>query len=208
MAAPADLARGPAPLPHLFLCRHGRTAWNAERRIQGQEDVPLDALGRSQAARNGAWLRERLGAGAPGWDFLASPLRRTRETMAIVRAGLDLPADDYPADPRLMEVHFGAWQGSTLAEIGRRTPNALVAREADKWNYVPAGAAAESYAMLETRMAPVLEALRRPTVLVIHGGIVRAFLRRWGGLDAAEAAHLDIPQDRLLEYADGAIAWR
>lgn len=198
----------PKPLPHLFLCRHGQTDWNAERRIQGQEDVPLNDLGRGQAARNGAWLRERLGEAAPGWDFLASSLERTRETMEILRSRLGLPPGGYRTDPRLMELHFGAWQRSTLAEVGDRMPAALAARERDKWNYVPAGEAAESYAMLERRMAPVLEALDRPTVVVTHGGVARAFLHRWGGLDAAEAAHVDIPQDRVLECANGAIVWR
>ncbi|GGE14479.1 phosphoglycerate mutase [Aureimonas endophytica] len=194
-------------LPHLFLCRHGETAWNAERRIQGQVDVPLNALGRRQAARNGTLLRERLGAGAPGWDFLASPLARTRETMEIIREALGLPLGGYPTDARLMELNFGDWQGSTLAEIERRTPEALAERERDKWNYVPPGAGAESYAMLARRMAPVFAALARPTIVVAHGGIARCFLVRHAGLAPAEAAHAPIAQDRIIETRDGVVAW-
>lgn len=194
-------------LPHLFLCRHGETAWNAERRIQGQVDVPLNALGRRQASRNGAMLRERLGPGAPGWVFLASPMVRTRETMAIVRHSLGLAPDDYPTDPRLMELNFGDWQRSTLDEIAALDPKALAERERTKWDYVPPGAGAESYAMLEERMAPVFDALDRPTIVVAHGGIARCFLRRFGGLDGAEAAHVTIPQDKVLEARDGVLAW-
>lgn len=33
----------------VLLLRHGRTAWNAERRFQGQADPPLDDVGRAQA---------------------------------------------------------------------------------------------------------------------------------------------------------------
>lgn len=194
--------------PHLFLCRHGETDWNAERRIQGQTDVPMNVRGRAQAERNGALLRELVGAGAPGWDFVASPLRRTRDTMAILRAALGLAVDDYPTDPRLMELHFGDWQGSTLAEIGAREPGAIAARDRAKWSFVPPGNGAESYAMLERRMASVFETLERPTIVAAHGGIARCFLRRYGGVDADEAAHAAIPQDLILEYRNGEVAWR
>lgn len=194
--------------PHLFLCRHGETAWNAERRIQGQVDVPLNPLGRHQAQRNGEFLARELGPGAPGWRFLASPLTRTRETMAIIRAALGLAPDDHPTDPRLMELNFGNWQGSTLAEVGARWPNALAEREAAKWSYVSAGETAESYEMLERRMAPVFDELAGPTIVVAHGGITRSFLHRFGGMDADAAAHIPIPQDRVLEYRDGRIEWR
>ncbi|KAB0679592.1 histidine phosphatase family protein [Aureimonas leprariae] len=195
-------------LPHLVLCRHGETDWNAERRIQGQTDVPMNRRGLDQAERNGETLRGLVGAGAPGWDFLASPMTRTRDTMAILRRALDLPADDYATDPRLMELNFGDWQGSTLAEIDVIQPNAVATRDRAKWSYVPSGEAGESYAMLEERMAAVFEALRRPTIVVAHGGIMRCFLRRYGGMDADAAAHVAIRQDRILEYRDGEIAWR
>ena len=40
-------------LPLVYFVRHGQTNWNAEHRLQGQADVPLNALGRAQAERNG-----------------------------------------------------------------------------------------------------------------------------------------------------------
>ena len=38
----------------LFAIRHGQTDWNAERRLQGQKDVDINDIGRTQARGNGA----------------------------------------------------------------------------------------------------------------------------------------------------------
>ena len=54
---------GDRPRTELVLIRHGVTAWNRARRFQGQIDVPLDAVGHSQAARTGRRLADwTLGA--------------------------------------------------------------------------------------------------------------------------------------------------
>ena len=195
------------PLPHLFIARHGQTDWNAEARLQGQEEIPLNALGRTQAARNGRHLAGLLGSTAGGYRFLASPMLRTRETMRIIRSELGLDPDAYETDERLIELHFGDWQGSTLAEVGERDPAAVEAREAAKWAYVPPGESAESYELLARRAKPVFEGLIAPTILVAHGGIVRSFLKLYGAMPPAEAAHMLIPQDQVLEYRDAVIDW-
>ena len=62
-------------LPLVYFVRHGQTDWNAEHRLQGQADVPLNALGRAQAERNGRRLAELI-ADPTGFDFVASPLYR------------------------------------------------------------------------------------------------------------------------------------
>lgn len=195
------------PLPHLFIVRHGQTDWNAEARLQGQEEIPLNALGRRQAARNGRHLAGLLGSTAVDYRFLASPMLRTRETMRIIRTELGLDPDGYETDERLIELHFGDWQGSTLAEVGKRDPAAVEAREAAKWAYVPPGDDAESYELLAQRAAPVFESLTTPTIVVAHGGILRSFLKIYGAMPPADAAHMIIPQDRILEVRDGILAW-
>jgi len=48
------------PQPILYFVRHGETDWNRERRLQGQHDIPLNALGRTQAQRCGVLLRDLL----------------------------------------------------------------------------------------------------------------------------------------------------
>ena len=78
----------------ILFVRHGETAYNAENRLQGQLDIPLNARGRDQArsigkallAEAGVAIREMDAAGA----VFASPLMRARETMDIVRDAMGL----------------------------------------------------------------------------------------------------------------------
>ena len=111
------------PQPILYFVRHGETDWNRERRLQGQHDIPLNPLGRTQAQRCGAMLRELLGkdgVGIADYDYVSSPLGRARETMEIMRGVIGLDPSAYRTDARLMEMSFGRWEGFTY----RRTPDA------------------------------------------------------------------------------------
>jgi probable phosphoglycerate mutase len=193
-------------MPVLYLIRHGQTGWNAERRLQGQADTDINALGHEQADRNGRRLAELIGRG-DGYDFVASPLRRTCETMERVRIAMGLPAAGYRTDPRLKELHFGDWQGHTFAELERIDPGLSARRDADKWTFRPPGDAAETYAMLVERIRPWLEAIAAPTVCVTHGGVIRAALHIRMGLSGEEAAMLDVPQDRFLKFENGSADW-
>ncbi len=46
------------PAPVIYYIRHGETSWNAEGRLQGVQDIPLNELGRSQAAHAGNILAD------------------------------------------------------------------------------------------------------------------------------------------------------
>jgi broad specificity phosphatase PhoE len=194
-------------LPLIYLCRHGQTNWNAEGRIQGQVDTPLNALGRVQAKRNGRYLRLALGSAVKDFHFVASPLTRTRETMHIIRRECGLEPDDFATDERLMELNFGDWQNRTLEEISRDEPQEIARRDADKWNFKPNGPTAESYRMLADRARPVFEGLAGRSIVVAHGGITRVFLEMYGGVPPQEAAYALIQQDRVLKAEDGQIDW-
>ena len=193
--------------PELFICRHGQTDWNAEGRLQGQVEVPLNDTGRAQARRNGRHLLDLLGDRARDFAFLASPLGRASETMRIIRSELGLDPDDFPTDDRLVELDFGGWGGATMDELAVSDAEGIRRRKKDKWGFVPPGETAESYAMLAERARPVFEAIERPTILVAHGGITRSFLALYTGLDGQEAARIDIPQDQILHVAEGRAAW-
>lgn len=193
-------------LPDCYFIRHGQTTWNAERRFQGQRDTPLNELGRSQAHGNGLKLGAIIGDGSV-YDFVASPLSRTRETMEILRRAMGLDPAGYRTDPILVEVHFGDWQGSTLAELELTTSAAIRERDRDKWNYLPPGVGAESYAMLAERIRPWVDALKGPTVCVTHGGVIRSLFTLTGQMSGREASNMDIPQDRILRLREGRVVW-
>ena len=192
--------------PHAYFVRHGLTDWNAEGRFQGQTDTDINETGRRQADRNGARLAELIGTGE-GFDFVASPKRRTRETMERVRVAMGLPRDGYRTDDRLIEMHYGDWERSTLAEIERRMPGSSEAREGDKWHYRPPGEQAESYQLLAERISPWLAELKQPTLCVTHGGIIRVLFRLIEDWPTEAACKDPVPQDRVLELKDGRLRW-
>ncbi|GEP01036.1 histidine phosphatase family protein [Methylobacterium haplocladii] len=195
------------PRSAIWFVRHGQTDWNAQRRLQGQRDIDLNATGLAQAAEAAARLRAVAGAGLADAAFVASPLVRTRHTMEILRDGLGLPQAGYRTDPRLKEIGFGAWEGSTWAEIRRWDPSGAAARDRDRWNYQPKGHGAESYAMLTERVAALIGELDGPTVLVAHGGVARAVLVALGHVDTYAAPRLGIRQGSILVIEPDGWRW-
>ncbi|AVR02760.1 2,3-diphosphoglycerate-dependent phosphoglycerate mutase GpmB [Pluralibacter gergoviae] len=83
----------------VYLVRHGETQWNAERRIQGQSDSPLTALGERQAQQVGERVRT-LGI----THIIASDLGRTRQTAEIIASACGC---GITFDPRLRELDMG-----------------------------------------------------------------------------------------------------
>jgi len=192
--------------PLVYVVRHGQTDWNAEYRLQGQADRDLNATGRHQAGENGRRLAGLI-ADPAAFDFVASPMLRTRRTMELIRLAMGLDPFVYRTDPRLVEINFGDWQGFTFAELETRYPGASRERQADKWDFVPPGDGAESYEVLLDRVRPFFESLRRDTVCITHGGVIRALFRLTGGLPKDEAAMIDTPQDRILWLNGGRLEW-
>lgn len=190
----------------IYFSRHGQTDWNATRRIQGQADRDINATGKEQAKNNGKKLHHLIG-NAEGFDFVASPLRRTRETMELIRGSMGLSPKTYRLDDLLMELNFGNWQGFTEDEINKKHPDQITARTNDKWNFVPPGQLSESYAMLCKRIEKVMSTMRDKTVCVTHGGCIRSLFHIYGNLNEKEAANYSVPQDRILRFKDGKLEW-
>ncbi len=192
--------------PLCYFVRHGQTFWNAELRLQGQADTDMSDLGRNQAVRNGRRLAGLI-ASPQEFDFVSSPLKRTRETMELVRREMGLPVRDYSIDSRLMELNFGTWQGFTHAELEEREPGSTAARFEDKWGFLAPGEGAESYQMLLDRIEPWLAALERQTVCVTHGGVLRVLFRIVEKMPGADAASMEIFQDRVLRLENSRLEW-
>ena len=87
----------------LYIIRHGETPWNAEERLQGQTDIPLNENGIRLAKITGEALKD-----VP-FDFaISSPLKRARQTAELVLAGRQIPVLE---DARIEELSFGSWEG-------------------------------------------------------------------------------------------------
>lgn len=177
--------------------------------MQGQKDIPLNALGRTQATQNGKALRQRLGPQSENFDYVASPLGRTRETMELVREAMLLDPKDYRTDERLLEVSFGDWEGFTLEQLEHTTPEGIAARNAAKWDFIPPGDNAESYEILSWRVGSWLQSVERQTVCVAHGGVIRSLFRLVANMPKDEAETTPQHQDRILriETSTSTIEW-
>jgi probable phosphoglycerate mutase len=200
------MAAGSAP--RFYFLRHGETDWNVEGRLQGRQDIPLNALGREQAARAGRKLKDILASGGlrpEAMLFQSSPLGRTRETLEIARRELGLPPKGGAFDDRLLEFTFGRWEGLTWPEVCARDPARAVARAVDKWNFCPPGG--ESYAQLAERLAPWLAEQDRPSVVISHGGVARALMHMIGGLRLERAPMANIWQGRVLVFSKDRFDW-
>lgn len=174
----------------IWLVRHGLTAWNTAQRFCGQSNVPLLSSGRVQAR----WLARRLHTTTLVACY-SSDLSRAYETAEII-AGSGTPPLPIQALAAWREIHFGAWEGLTYAEIVARFPAALDFFRGSLEAAPPAG---ESLLQLRQR---VLEGLRLLTeacrtlpagdiLLVSHGGPLRVLL----------SCVLELPLERQWQFA-------
>lgn len=165
----------------LFL-RHGPTDWNAEGRVQGQTDVPLNDAGR-RAIRG--W---RLPPYAAGWEWHASPLRRAVETATLLGAD---PVRLH-LDERLKEIDWGEWEGAILKELRADRGEAMRRAEARGLDMAPPNG--ESPRQLTARLAAWLADVatrKRDICVVSHAGILRGAYTLATGWDMRRAAPLE-----------------
>jgi broad specificity phosphatase PhoE len=152
------------PVHRLVVWRHGRTAWNAGGRFQGQLDPPLDAVGRAQAARTAP----HLAAALAGEDtvLVSSDLVRARDTAGALAPLLGVPVQ---VDERLREHGLGSWEGLTRDEVAERHPEQyadwLAGRPVRGRGGEPAEAVARRALAAVADLPPAGTA-----VLVTHGG--------------------------------------
>jgi len=160
----ADRASG----RRLVLLRHGRTAWNAEGRIQGQLDVEIDDTGHAQAAAAAPVL-----AGLRPSLLWSSDSARARQTAAYVAKETGL---EPTYDARLREYYLADWQGRTHAEVASLLPGELAQFRAGDFDVVPGGeTAAEVSARVIAALTELLAALAPGElgIAVSHGAAIR-----------------------------------
>jgi uncharacterized phosphatase len=167
------------------IVRHGQTDWNLEKRIQGSTDIPLNSLGRAQAAETGLVLR-----GSPWEAIVTSPLVRALETARIIAGELDHSAP--LVVPELTERRHGEIEGLTFAERQVRFPDGAL---------VPG---LESRQAVLDRVLPALGRLAaahpgRELIVVCHGGVIGTLVRYATG-GARPAAGELIPNGSVHDF--------
>ena len=185
------------PIQRILLIRHGETDYNAEGRMQGQLDVPLNANGVQQAERTAAYVHDCYPLDA----IYSSDLSRAADTAGAIarRMGLIVQHDE-----RLREIHLGVFQGYTSAELAVRYPESYAAWRADRDHYVVPGG--ESFVQCHARgVAAFYEIIARhpgrTIAIVSHGGVVRGVLRAlFPALEIRDGIHNAAIQ--LIEHAD------
>ena len=195
------------PPPVIYYVRHGLTHWNAEQRLQGRRDIPINRQGRAQAVRSGEILRDlfaRDGRAPGNFSYVSSPLIRARATMELMRSALGLHPAQYDIDARLAELSFGEWEGLTYADILARDKDLIDERESDKWAFVPPSG--ESYAQLTQRIGEWYDTVHADTVVCAHGGTARALIAYFAIVPPQDAPHYSIDQGVVYVFADDRIA--
>ncbi|MGL5816315.1 MAG: histidine phosphatase family protein [Phycicoccus sp.] len=196
----------PVGARRVILLRHGQTAHNAAGVWQGQLDTPLSEVGERQADAVGPAL-----AGFAPSRVVTSDLVRARRTGESVGRSLGVPVR---LDPRFREIHAGAWQGLSTAEVVAAWPEeqAAILRGED----IRRGGDGESMSDVRTRVGEGLDELLREmapgecVVVSTHGAAGRAAAAWLLGIDQHLAWRVLGAFDNChwSELAEGRSGWR
>jgi broad specificity phosphatase PhoE len=196
-------------MPLLLLVRHGETAWNRDRRWQGQHDLPLTAIGEAQAVATA----RRLMVEKPV-ALYSSDLIRARRTAEVIAKACRL---DVQLDAGVREVDVGSWVGLTSDQAADRFPDGHA-----RW--VAGGTGwddGETYPAMAERVVAAISSITSRhgaadrVVIVTHGGPIRAAAahavalegdgrRRLAAGPNASLTTIDVQDDgwRLVAYND------
>lgn len=192
---------------HFWLIRHALVHRNSLPYLYGTNDVPICAETMASQARNYSLLAARLPRPA---RLICTPLSRTQVTAdALEQAGY--PVGARLIDPAFIEQDFGQLQGQPMTEIEARDPT-------ERHPFWPISAAetppgGESFAHLIKRVGAGLEALRDTangpnTIIVCHGGTIRAACAYALGLTPHQALCLQIDNISLTRIVYTPQGWR
>ena len=188
----------------LILVRHGETDWNAEGRIQGMLDVPLNALGVQQAELAAAELARMFDVA----ELVSSDLVRTRETTKPINEATGF---EPRFDARIRERHFGVWQGKTYEEWRVQDAVGMARYNAGDPDYGPDGGETASQFLkrcVDAVTDLVLGSEEKTLILVTHGGVVSSMVRHAQGLNPQSARTWSVPNASIsvwrVEYVNEA----
>lgn len=189
-------------ITRLCLVRHGETAWNAEHRVQGQLDVPLNAVGEAQALAAARVLAQEA------FDAVySSDLGRARRTAEPAASAL---GREVLLERDLRERHYGIFERLTYTEVKTRYPEDYARFEArDPGFDFRTG---ESLQGFYERSIAVIERIadrhRNQNVLVFtHGGVLDMLYRHVTGLGIRAPRDFGIPNAGLNRLERRAGSW-
>jgi len=168
------------------LLRHGDTGQTS---YLGQLDDSLSALG---------WTQLRAATIGRHWDsIVTSSMCRCADFARELAATLDIPLR---IDSRLVEYHFGHWQGVSIERLAQEQGDALGKFWADPVNCPPPGA--ESFVAFRNRLCAALneiavEAASHHVLVVTHGGAIRLLRCESERRDFGDMAGIDVPHASL-----------
>lgn len=158
-----------AGMRRLLIWRHGRTEWNADGRVQGQEDVGLDEVGRRQATVTAPVLAQQRPA-----VVVSSDLQRAHHTAQALAQHLGV---EIQLDPRLRERGFGVWEGLNSEQMAAQYPQAFARWRVGGEPDVPG---LETEAAMNKRVSAGIDSALKLTegtvCLVTHGGVAKRAL--------------------------------
>ncbi len=191
-------------ITRICFVRHGETDWNAERRMQGHIDIPLNAAGINQAKRLAKTLRQTHHS----FDAIyASDLQRAHATAQLIAEAF---SQDVMIHPNLRERHVGQLQGLLLDEAPQRVPLVWERHLARELEYDLEGG--ESIVQFHARMRAVLDHLLQEhrgqqLLAVSHGGALDMIHRVVTGQSLSAARVAVVPNTSLNWIAHDGNAW-
>jgi probable phosphoglycerate mutase len=192
--------------PHstrLCIVRHGETAWNAEHRVQGQLDVPLNAIGQAQAlAASRVLARETFDA------IYSSDLSRAQQTAEPTASALGLTV---VLDRDLRERHYGIFERLTYAEVRQKFPEDYARFEArdPEFAFRTGERLKDFYGRSIAVLQRISDAHRGESILVFtHGGVLDMLYRHVTGLPVSAPRDFGIPNAGLNRLEVVSSGWQ
>ena len=187
----------------LCIVRHGETAWNAEHRVQGQLDVPLNAIGLAQAQAAAKVLaREKFDV------IYSSDLSRARQTAAPTAELLSMQV---AIDPALRERHYGIFERLTYAEVKEKFPEDYArfhARDPD-YDFRTGESLKDFSARSIAVVSRIASECEGKSILVFtHGGVLDYLYRFITGLSLSAERDFGIPNAGLNRVEVTSAAWQ
>ncbi|KWK24249.1 phosphoglycerate mutase [Burkholderia stagnalis] len=189
----------------ILFIRHGETAWNRIKRIQGHIDIPLADTGLAQAQRLAARLARETRDGAGIDAIYSSDLMRAQQTAQPAADALGLPL---VLREGLRERAYGVFQGHDSTEIEARFPDAYAAWQTRDPGFEPEGGESQRafYHRVLHALEPIVAAHPGGRIAcVAHGGVLDCVYRFANGLELAAPRNYQLLNTSInvVDYAGG-----